>query len=272
MKSFKKKFDKLKKQLGRDLTALVTGASSGIGLTYATELANAGCNLLIVSNQEKELKEEEKKLKEKFGVSVISRYQDLSQQNAAQQLFDFCREQNLYIDILINNAGIFFFHELNKDYDSKMESMLQLHIMTPTHLCRLFGDEMKKCGFGYLVNISSMAAKLPLPGITTYSATKAYLRSLGKSLYFEMRDYGVGVSTVCPGAIATPLYKLNSKIMHIGINLGLIATPQWLVNKAIKGMLHKKRVISPGAMNVYLPTLFSILPNGLINRIWRKVK
>lgn len=272
MKSFKRKFDNLKRQQGHDITALVTGASSGIGLTFATKLADAGCNLVIVSNQEKKLKEEGEKLKEKFGVKVISRYQDLSQQDAAQQLFDFCQEQNLSVDILINNAGVFFFHELNKDYDSKMELMLQLHIMTPTRLCRLFGDEMKKRSFGYIVNISSMAAKLPLPGITTYSATKIYMRSFSKSLYFEMRDYGVGVTTVCPGAIATSLYKLNPKIMRTGINLGLIATPQWLVNKAIKGMLHKRRILSPGAMNVYLPILLGVLPNGVINRIWRKVK
>lgn len=272
MISFKKKIDKLKLQHNREITALITGASSGMGFLYATRLAEAGCNLLIVSNQEKELNEVAENLHKDFNVAVIARYQDLSQGDAAQQLFGFCKKENIVVDILINNAGMFFFHELDEEYDSKMELMLKLHIMTPVRMCRLFGDDMKKRGFGFIILVSSMAARLPFPGITTYSATKAYLKSFGKSFYYEMRDYGVGVTTVCPGAIATPLYKLNPKLLKLGVKVGLIGTPQWLVKKALKGMFRKKMVVAPGAMNVYLPPLLALLPKSLVNLIWRKIK
>ena len=272
MSSFKKKIDSLKLQQARDITALITGASSGMGLLYATRLAEAGCNLLIVSNQEKELEEVAENLHKDFNVAVIARCQDLSYDDAAQQLFDYCKNENIIVDILINNAGMFFFHELDEEYDSRMELMLKLHIMTPTRMCRLFGDEMKKRGFGFIILVSSMAARLPFPGITTYSATKAFLRSFGESFYYEMRDYGVGVTTVCPGAIATPLYRLNPKLLKLGVKVGLIGTPQWLVKKALKGMFRKKMIVAPGFMNIYLPPLLALLPKPLVNFIWRKVK
>ena len=272
MASFKKRVDELRRQQGRDITALVTGASSGMGLLYATRLAEMGCNLLIVSNQEKELNEVADKLHRDFGVDVMARYQDLSQDDAAQQLFDYCEKENIVVDILINNAGMFFFHELDDEYNGKMELMLKLHVLTPTRMCRVFGDEMKRRGCGYIIIVSSMAARLPFPGITIYSATKAYLRSFGQAFYYEMRDHGVGVTTVCPGAIATPLYKLNPKLLSLGVKVGIIGTPQWLVKKALKGMFRKKMVVAPGAMNVYLPPLLAALPKRLVNFIWRKVK
>lgn len=272
MVSFKKKIEKLKLQRGRDITALITGASSGMGLLYAIRLAEAGCNLIVVSNQEKELNEVAASLSEDYGIDVVARYQDLSHDDAAQQLFDFCKNEGIIVDILINNAGMFFFHELDEEYNNRMELMLKLHILTPVRLCRVFGDEMKKRGSGFVILVSSMAARLPFPGITTYSATKAFLRSFGESLYYEMRDYGVGVTTVCPGAIATPLYKLNPKLLKLGVKIGLIGTPQWLVKKALKGMFRKKMVVAPGAMNVYLPPLLALLPKRLVNFIWRKIK
>ncbi len=176
------------------------------------------------------------------------------------------------VDILVNNAGMFFFEELTSGNEPKALTMMRLHMFTPSRLCILFGEEMKKRGYGYIINMSSMAAQLPCPGITVYSATKAYLKSFGKSLYFEMRPYGVGVTTVCPAAIATPLYKLKPSLLKLGVNIGLIGTPQWLVRKALKGMLKKKRVVKPGLMNLYLPPLIAVLPKGLVNKLWQKYK
>lgn len=81
--------------------------------------------------------------------------------------------------------------------------MLQLHVATPTRLMVLFGEAMKQRHRGFIVNMSSMTAQIPAPGITMYSATKAYLKSFSKSMYYEMRPYGVGVTTVLPAAVAT---------------------------------------------------------------------
>jgi len=252
--------------------ALITGGSSGMGLEYARQLAEAGCNLLLVSNQEAELEQEAANLRQDNAIQVVPHYQNLATETAAEELFAFCQSQNLTIDILVNNAGMFFFEELTTENESKALTMMRLHIFTPTRLCILFGEAMKKRGYGYIVNMSSMAAKLPCPGITVYSASKAYLKSFGKSLYFEMRPYGVGVTTVCPAAIATPLYRLKPSLLKLGVKIGLIGTPQWLVRKALKGMIRQKRVVKPGFMNLYLPPLIAILPKGLVNRLWTKFK
>ena len=250
---------------------LVTGGSSGMGLEYARQLAQIGCNLLLVSNQKEELEKAANDLKTEE-IQVIPHYHDLATETAAEELLSFCQAENLQIDILINNAGMFFFEELTPENERKALTMMRLHAFTPTRLCILFGEEMKKRGYGYIINMSSMAAKLPCPGITVYSATKAYLKSFGKSFYFEMRPYGVGVTTVCPAAIATPLYKLKPSLLNFGVKIGVIGTPQWLVRKALKGMMRKKRVVKPGFMNVYLPPLIAILPKALVAKLWQKFK
>ena len=270
--NLQKKIERYRQQIGHHPWALITGGSSGMGKIYAQRLAEAGCSLLLVSNQEKELQQVADDLQHHFGVTVISRFQDLAVETAADELFAFCREQSLDIDILINNAGMFFLEELSPDNEVKALKMMQLHIYTPTRLCLLFGNEMKQRGHGYILNMSSMAAKLPCPGITIYSASKAYLKSFSKSLYFEMRPYGVGVTTVCPGAIATPLYKLKPSLLKLGVNIGLIGTPQWLVRRALRGLFRKRRVIKPGLMTHYLPPLIALLPKWLVARLWKKFK
>ena len=263
---------RFKEAHGHQPWALVTGGISGMGLEYARLLAEIGCNLLLVSNQEEELQKVAEELKRGKAIQVVPHYHDLATETAAEELLTFCQSENLQIDILINNAGMFFFEELTTENEAKALTMMRLHIFTPTRLCVLFGEEMKKRGYGYIINMSSMAAKLPCPGITIYSATKAYLKSFGKSLYFEMRPYDVGVTTVCPAAIATPLYRLKPSLLKLGVKIGLIGTPQWLVRKALNGMMRKKRVVKPGFMNIYLPPLIAILPHGLVNKIWKKYK
>lgn len=267
----KKWLNRFQEAYGHRPWALITGGSSGMGLEYARQLAEMGCNLLLVSNQREELEKAASDLK-RDEIQVIPHYQDLATETAAEELFAFCQTENLQIDILINNAGMFLFEELTTENEAKALTMMRLHIFTPTKLCVLFGEEMKKRGYGYLINMSSMAAKLPCPGITIYSATKAYLKSFSKSLYFEMRPYDVGVTTVCPAAIATPLYKLKPNLLKLGVNIGLIGTPQWLVRKALKGMMRKKRVVKPGFMNIYLPPLIALLPKRLVARLWQKFK
>lgn len=254
------------------MLALVTGGSSGMGKIYAERLAEAGYDLLLVSNQEQELQQVADDLQQRFNINVIPHFQDLSAETAADELFAFCQEQHLEVEILINNAGMFFFEELTPENEAKAMKMMQLHIHTPTRLCLLFGNEMKQRRHGYILNMSSMAAKLPCPGITIYSASKAYLKSFSKSLYFEMRPYGVGVTTVCPAAIATPLYKLKPSLLKLGVKIGLIGTPQWLVKRALRGMFHKRRVVKPGLMNYYLPPMVNALPKWLVAKLWKKYK
>lgn len=252
--------------------ALITGGSSGMGLEYARQLAAAGHDLLLVSIQPEELEKAKDTLEKEYGVKVATRYQDLAATDAAEELLAYCRENGLTPDILVCNAGMFFFHELTPDICRRAEAMINLHVLTNTKLAVLFGEEMKQRGCGRIIIMSSMAAKLPAPGISVYSASKAYLKSFGKSLWFEMHPYGVSVTTVCPAAIATPLYKLKPSLMKLGVKLGVIKTPHWLVKRALRASRHGRKVICPSFMNVYLPPLLRGLPEHIENQLWLKFR
>lgn len=261
------------------MVALITGGSSGMGLEFARQLGLRGYDLLLVSNRAEELAAAAAELQDVLSdaqaersVAVRTLWSDLALSDAADKLFSWCMGEGIIPDVLVNNAGMFFFKELEDADLDKVQAMIHLHVTTVTRMCLLFGEEMKKRGSGYILNVSSMAARLPVPGITVYSATKAYLKSFGKSLSYEFQPYGVGVTTVCPAAVATPLYRLDKKWMNIGVRLGIIRTPQWLVRHALKAMFRRRRIVSPSFMNVCLPVLIGLLPDGLVLRLWRKLK
>ena len=254
------------------MVALITGGSSGMGLEFARQLAGRGYDLLLVSNKEDDLAKAKEDLVQEYKVQILTRFQDLSEPRAADDLFAWCQGKGILPDVLVNNAGMFFFKELEVSDLDRIQAMVNLHVTTVTRLCILFSQAMKERGSGRILIVSSMAAKLPAPGITIYSATKAYLRSFGKSLSFETKPYGVSVTTVCPAAIATPLYNLKDKWLRLGVRVRLIHTPQWLVRRALKAMFKGRRLISPSIMNVYLPVLIASLPGPLEARIWEKLK
>ena len=244
-----------------------------MGLTYARALAAQGYDLLLVSNREEELYAAQQELQTAFPIQVTVRNQDLAAPDAADKLFSWCtQELDILPEILINNAGMFFFQELSLENLERAQAMVNLHITTVTRSCILFGDAMKKRGSGYILIMSSMAARLPEPGITVYSATKAYLKSFGRSLSFELKPHGVGVTTVCPAAIATPLYRLDEKLMRLGVRIRLIHTPEWLVKRALRALFRGRRVICPSSMNVWLPCLLALIPGPIIAALWKKFK
>lgn len=255
------------------MTALVTGASSGMGLEYARQLAALGCRVLMVSNQAEVLVSCAEELRSRFSVEIWPKYADLSQENAASDLFHYCKENGLEIDILINNAGMFFFEELEGDTCRKAEVMMGLHVHTPTMLCALFGNAMKRRGRGYILNVSSVAAEMCVPGLTMYAATKSYLKTFSKSLYYEMIPYGVSVTTVCPGAVATGLYSVLPglvKILKVAGRFGLVYSPEKLVRKALKAMFRRRRCVTPGFINLFFAPIVNAIPRFAVNRIWKK--
>ena len=254
------------------MVALITGGSSGMGLEFARQLAGRGYDLVLVSNRGDELETAAAELRAAYPVEVRTLERDLATADAADELFAWCEGESLLPDVLVNDAGMFFFKELFPDDLPRVQAMLNLHITTVTRLCILMGDAMKRRGSGYILNVSSMAARIPAPGITVYSATKAYLRSFGRSLSYELNPYGVGMTTVCPAAIATPLYRLDAKKMAFGVKIGLIRTPQWLVRRALRAMFRRRRVVSPAFMNVWLPALVGALPGPLVEHLWKKWK
>ena len=251
--------------------ALVTGASSGIGLQYATELARQKYDLLLVSNQEKEIQETATKLHNDFGIEAEAVYKDLSEENAAEELHTHCINQGYEVDILINNAGVFFFNAFNNTNLPRIELMLNLHVKTLSKMCWYFGNDMKKRGFGYILNMSSMSAWMAMPGISVYNATKAYILNFSRSLWYELHPYGVGVTAVCPGAVDTGLYGLSNYWRNVAVKIGVSMRPEVLVKKALKKMFKKKKQYLPGALNHLFVPIVKHLPDFLIFFIIKKI-
>ena len=247
-------------------TALVTGASSGMGLEFARQLAAKEYALAIVSNQEKELSEAAEMLQAEYGVPVRELCIDLAKPGAAEEVLAWCPEP----DVLINNAGMFFMEYLTPENLGKVRTMMGLHMDVVTELCILAGTRMKEKGGGHILNMSSMTARIPAPGIAIYSSTKAYLKVFGKSLSYELRPFGVTVTTVCPAAVDTGLYPLPERLRKFLRRIGLIRTPEWLVRKALRAMFRDRRVFSPGLTNVFLPPLIALLPARLIDHLGLK--
>lgn len=251
--------------------ALVTGASSGIGLNYATELARQGYDLLIVSNQEKEIAEVGENLEKEFNVKVTALYRNLALENAAEELYQYCVDNHLEVEMLINNAGIFFFNDFTKTDIKRVELMLALHVVTVTKLCRLFGEDMKKRGHGYILNMSSMSAWMSMPGIQTYNATKVYILNFSRSLWYELKPYGVTVTAICPGAIDTGLYGLSPRLRRLAVGLGVSMRPEKLVKIALKKLRKGKKQVMPGAINYLFFPLIKHLPDWVVFATMKRI-
>lgn len=247
------------------MTALVTGASSGIGLWYATILArDYQMDLLLVSNQQEALIEVGTRLREAHGVRVDTLYADLSLTSAAQTVYDYCREQNMQIDVLVNNAGVLVFDELVNVPVARLDLLLQLHVITLTNLCRLFSEDMAKRGKGYILNMSSMTAWMAMPTIACYNASKAYILNFSKALWYEMRDKGVNVCAVTPGAVDTPLYKIPDSLRRKLVACHVAITPERLAKKALKALFKGKKQVMPGKINYLFVPFMKHLPDWLV--------
>lgn len=252
--------------------ALVTGASSGIGLEYAKALAEKGYDMLIVSNQEKEIQETAVRLSEQFHVSVWPLYMNLAEENAAQQLWQYTHDHNFTVDLLVNNAGVFFFNELTNTDSNRIALMLDLHVRTLTLMCRLFAEDMKKRGSGCIINMSSMSAWMAMPGISTYNATKAYILNLSRSLWYELRPYGVTVTAICPGAVDTGLYGLSDYWRRVAVALGVSMKPQRLVQIALEKSEKGKKQVMPGWINHLFLPLLKHLPDWVVYAVIKRIK
>ena len=252
--------------------ALVTGASSGIGYQYARLLAEKGYDLLLVSNEELRIAEVARELRRQFGVRADGLCRDLSLADAADSLFEYTRQQGFEVEVLVNNAGVFFFDDLTETDSRRIERMIGLHVQTVTMLCRYFGAAMNARGKGYILNMSSMSAGMPFPGISVYAATKSYLKQFSKAIHNELYDYGVRVTAVCPGAVATDLYNLSGHYQRLGLRLGILMRPERLARKGLRALFAGRRCVTPGAVNHLFMPLAALVPSRLIRLIKRRAK
>ena len=263
------------------MLSLVTGASSGIGLQYATQLArDYHSNLLLVSNQQKELDQVAKDLADQYGVKTVAHFADLSLTDAAEQLHDWCVSNHYVVDVLINNAGVFFFNKYSETPLLRIELMLQLHVNTVAKLTRLFAEDMCRreltpeeaatriCGHkrmrGYILNMSSMSAWMAMPGIQTYNATKAFIYNFSKSLWYELRPQNVGITVMAPGAVDTELFGLAPNLRKLAVALTVSIPPEKLVKRALKKMFRNKKADTPGFINWLSTPLLKHTPDWML--------
>lgn len=255
------------------MLSLVTGASSGIGLQYATALArDYHSDLLLVSNQQEELDRVAAELAVTYGVQTTAHFADLSLNDAAEQLFAWTKENNFTVDVLINNAGVFFFNPYIETSMKRIELMLQLHVMTVAKLTRLFAEDMAKRSVsdsglpmkGYILNMSSMSAWMAMPGIQTYNASKAFIYNLSKSLWYEFKPLGVGITVMAPGAVDTALFGLSPKLRKLAVNLTVSIPPEKLVKRALKKLFKNKKADTPGFLNWLATPLLKHTPDWML--------
>ena len=147
---------------------------------------------------------------------------------------------------------------------------MQVHLIIFKR-CRYFGEKMRERKKGYILNMSSISAHTPFCGISLYTATKSYIRTMSHAFRLEMKEYGVRVMTVSPGAVATDLYRLPKNLQKLGVNIGVIYRPNKLVRKALHKLFHTNRKeYIPGLVNRLFKPVYAILPEWF--KMWARKK
>ena len=238
---------------------LITGASSGIGAQYAHLSAKEGNNLILVSNQPKPLQELSEKLSAQYGVTVRYLDIDLSATDAAECIFDFATALG-EVECLISNAGVLHCGKFCKTTSEYIDFITALHCTTPMKLCRLFGADMASRRCGKILIMSSMTAWTPYPTMSLYGSTKVLLKNFAQSLWYELRECGVSVTTIFPGAVDTPLYNLDITTRKVLRALGVMSSAESIARKGLRAMHRRRRTLVPGLFTKFVVLICRLLP------------
>lgn len=249
--------------------ALVTGACSGIGLALAEGLAARGHNLLLVSNREAPLAETRKELVDRFGIEVITLVLDLAIPSAASALFGEVNARRLAVEILVNNAGVFFFGEVADAAPEHAERLLTLHVITPSLLSTYFGKQMRSRRSGRILFVSSISAFGDFPGIAYYGSSKKYLRGFAASLRSELSAYGITVTCLLPGATATALYDRSRIPVDLAQRIGVMAQPHTVAQQGLAALFSGQAECVPGLTNRVLSQIAAHTPQSFIDLLRR---
>lgn len=243
--------------------ALITGASSGMGKEYADILASKGMNIVLTARRLELLESLKKELESKYQITVELISQDLSKENAAQELFNFTLTKNIQIEVLINNAGF----GLNSDFKNqpidRIKDMIQLNITSLVELTKVFSDDMLKRSSGYILQIASIAGYTAIPTYAVYGATKSFVMNFGQALNIELAGSGVSVSTLNPGTTRTEFFDVSGHNMN-DIQKKTMMDARVVSEIGIKGMLKRKSIIVPGIMNTLTVILIKFCSRNFI--------
>ncbi len=252
--------------------ALITGASKGIGKAIAIELASRKTDVLLVARSAENLQHLADELGKKYDIKTAYLALDLSAENAAQQVFDWCRKENFSINILVNNAGYGLSGKFDKYTLEENLNMLQLNTMVPVALTQLFLPQLLSQPKAYILNTASSAAYQSVPGLSLYAATKAFLLSFSRGLHQELRTTTVSVTCVSPGATDTDFVvraQLGPKGLKAAQQVNM--TPEAVAKIAVKAMFRKKPEVIAGTINKAGIFMAWLLPKGLVERTAMKI-
>jgi short-subunit dehydrogenase len=254
----------------KNQTALVTGASAGIGRELAKLFAKDGYNLVLVARNGSRLAQFSDELQHQFGISARALAIDLGSGSAPQFLFDQLMHENIAVDILVNNAG---YGKLGAFAEVPLEESLgqiQLNITALTHLTRLFLGPMLERKSGRILNVASTAGFQPGPLMAVYYATKAYVISFSEALANELQASGVTVTCLCPGATVTEFQK------RAGLEESLLFRLRPMTSKTVaqdgyRGLMKGKPLVISGIRNWVLAESLRISPRRVVTAISRRL-
>ncbi len=250
-------------------TALITGASGGIGYALAKLFAKDRHNLVLVARGETKLNEFAGELQKQFGITVKTVAMDLSDPQSPQRLFDAIQKDGIAVDILVNNAaygkiGLFADIPLGDEL-----GQIDLNIRTLTSLTKLFLSPMVERGFGKILNVASTAAFQPGPLMAVYFATKAYVISFSEAIANELKGTGVTVTCLCPGPTDTEFQRTagaeNSRMFK---TLGPM-TARDVARHGYRGLMKGKTVVITGWRNWLLAESVRFTPRKLVVAVSR---
>ncbi len=247
--------------------ALITGASGGIGLALAKELAARKHDVLLVARSEELLKKNCEYLRQNYAVAADYLAIDLANTGAAKLVKAWADQQDAPVDILINNAGFGSWGPLRQLPDEEFSGMIQLNMVTLAELCKSFLPVLERQPKAFILNVSSTAAYQAVPTLATYAATKAFVLLLSRGLKWELKGTSISVSCLSPGPTSTGFIDRA--------NLGMIKEraekfsmePEAVAKVAIDGMFAGKAEIIPGFTNWISAKLAEIVPKQLTEQI-----
>ena len=248
----------------KNKTILITGASSGIGKSFANTLDGFGATLILTARSEDKLNEMAKKMNNAVVIPG-----DLSDQNFPKKLYEKVKENNLNVDILINNAGFGFSGLFLNSSIANYRDMLNVNVYSLMELSHLFLKDMVKQKSGGIINISSLASFQPIPYFSIYAATKSFVTSFTQSLHEEYREKGIRVLGVCPGYTRTN-FNIRAQMQEKSVP-GYTMTSQAVVNESLKAYSKGQYLIVNGKINRFARFLISLLPSSLSLRLSKNV-
>ena len=251
-------------------TALITGASNGIGLELAKVHASKGDHLVLVARSKSKLEALKTELENQFKIKVLIIEKDLSAPNAAKEVYEQTSKANIQIDYLINNAGFGDFGMFYETDWNKESEMIQLNITTLTHFTKLYLQDMVKRKSGKIMNVASTAAFQSGPTMAVYYATKAYVLSFSEAIDNEVRDKGVTVTTLCPGATESGFQAAAAMEESALVKGKKLPTSKEVAEYGYKAMMQGKTVAIHGFMNAVMANAVRFLPRRVCSHSGRK--